>query len=120
MTEVRTSGVYTLLSGSWWALVSENDSRVAPGALLPTPGVLTLSVCGGAESIQEALSMVAKVKPDIVVVDMVLGEENGLRLIPELQALGHVLARHDALRLRMAGDGPEGTLTYDPSAPAPS
>ena len=36
------------------------------------------------------------------------------------QALGHVVARHDALRLRMAEDSPEWTLTYDPSAPAPS
>ena len=35
------------------------------------------------------------------------------------QALGHVVARHDALRLRMAGNSPEWTLTYDPSAPAP-
>jgi len=36
------------------------------------------------------------------------------------QALARVVARHDALRLRVVGDSPERTLAHDPSAQAPS
>ena len=35
------------------------------------------------------------------------------------QALGHVVAHHDALRLRLAGEEPEWTLTHDPEAAPP-
>ena len=36
------------------------------------------------------------------------------------QALGHVVAHHDALRLRLVGRRPGWTLTYDPTLGAPS
>ncbi len=36
------------------------------------------------------------------------------------QALGHVVAHHDALRLRVTGEGVDSLLSCEPSAPAPS
>lgn len=43
-----------------------------------------LSVCGGAESAREAAAAIKKLKPDVVVVDIALGETSGLDLIKEL------------------------------------
>jgi DNA-binding NarL/FixJ family response regulator len=59
-----------------------------------------LEVCGQAESAAEALSLVAKLKPDLVLVDISLPGSNGLELIKDLAALQPglpvvVLSMHD-------------------------
>ncbi|HLY74370.1 MAG TPA: response regulator transcription factor [Planctomycetota bacterium] len=59
-----------------------------------------LSVCGEATTPKEALRLIPAVRPDLAIVDLSLGEENGLDLIkdlrvrhPELPVL--VLSMHD-------------------------
>ncbi len=59
-----------------------------------------LEVSGQAESAAEALSLVVKLKPDLVLVDISLPGRNGLELIKELGTLQHglpvlVLSMHD-------------------------
>lgn len=44
-----------------------------------------LTVCGEAESIQRALEVVEKSKPDIVIVDISLAGQNGIELIKDLK-----------------------------------
>ena len=46
-----------------------------------------LEVCGQAESAAEALSLVTKLKPDLVLTDISLTGRNGLELIKDLRAL---------------------------------
>ncbi len=46
-----------------------------------------LAVCCGAESMSQALEMVGQHKPDIVVVDIALGDGSGLELIKQLHDL---------------------------------
>ena len=46
-----------------------------------------LEVCGQAESAAEALSVAAKLKPDLVLTDISLTGRNGLELIKDLRAL---------------------------------
>jgi DNA-binding NarL/FixJ family response regulator len=46
-----------------------------------------LSVCGEADSIEDALHAVNLSKPDLVVVDLALGRGDGLRLIRRLREL---------------------------------
>jgi DNA-binding NarL/FixJ family response regulator len=46
-----------------------------------------LEVCGQAESAGEALSRMAAVKPDLMVVDIGLPETNGIELIKQIRAL---------------------------------
>jgi len=43
-----------------------------------------LSVCGGCESAREVMVLVRKLKPDVVVIDIALGDGNGLDLIKEI------------------------------------
>lgn len=45
-----------------------------------------LEVCGEAESVPEAISLVKKLKPDLVVTDISLKEKDGLELIKSLRA----------------------------------
>lgn len=45
---------------------------------------------------------------------------SGLDVEALQQALGHVVAHHDALRLRVTGQGPGSMLSHDPSKAAPS
>jgi DNA-binding NarL/FixJ family response regulator len=47
-----------------------------------------LSICGGAESARETMPLVRKLKPNVVVIDIALGDGSGLDLIKEI---------HDAL-----------------------
>jgi DNA-binding NarL/FixJ family response regulator len=44
-----------------------------------------LAVCGQAFSLQEALRAAARLKPDVAIVDLGLGQESGLQLIGLLQ-----------------------------------
>jgi DNA-binding NarL/FixJ family response regulator len=43
-----------------------------------------LSVVGGAESADEAMRLVRQLRPDVIIVDIVLGDESGLGLIKQL------------------------------------
>lgn len=59
-----------------------------------------LDVCGQAESAAEALSLVAKLNPDLVLADISLTDRNGLELIKDLGAIRPglpvlVLSMHD-------------------------
>jgi len=49
-----------------------------------------LKVCGEATSIAEARSAIELLKPDVVLLDVTLGDENGLELVRGLDALSHV------------------------------
>ncbi len=44
-----------------------------------------LTVCGEAESIQRALAVIESARPDVAVVDISLGGENGLELIKDIK-----------------------------------
>ncbi len=46
-----------------------------------------LTVCGEAGTAREAMDAIAKLKPDIVLVDMALPDKDGLELIKDIQAL---------------------------------
>jgi DNA-binding NarL/FixJ family response regulator len=46
-----------------------------------------LSVCGGAGTAAEALAAVRKLKPDVVVIDISLGNDSGLDLIKQVREL---------------------------------
>src|SRR5438552_2010467 len=46
-----------------------------------------LEVCGEAGSAREAMEAIAKLKPDLVLVDMTLPDKDGLELIKDIQAL---------------------------------
>ena len=46
-----------------------------------------LSVCGEAGTACEAMEAIAKLQPDLVLVDMTLPDKNGLELIKDIQAL---------------------------------
>ena len=46
-----------------------------------------LTVCGEAGSAREAMEAIAKLKPDLVLVDMTLPDKDGLELIKDIQAL---------------------------------
>lgn len=59
-----------------------------------------LSVCGGAGDISNAMKAIAECRPDIVIVDLSLGQSSGIRLIEELSSshptmLFLVLSMHD-------------------------
>lgn len=59
-----------------------------------------LEVCGQAESAAQALSLAAKLKPDLVLTDISLTGRNGLELIKDIHALDRkmpvlVLSMHD-------------------------
>ena len=49
-----------------------------------------LKVCGEATGIAEARSAIELLKPDVVLLDVTLGDENGLELVRGLDALSHV------------------------------
>ena len=49
-----------------------------------------LKVCGEATSIAEARSAIELLKPDVVLLDVTLGDENGLEIVRGLEALSHV------------------------------
>lgn len=48
---------------------------------------LDLIVCGEAGTAREAMEAIAKLKPDLVLVDMALPDKDGLELIKDIQAL---------------------------------
>ena len=86
-----------------------------------------LTVCGEATNLAEARSAIELLKPDVVLLDVTLGDENGLELVRALDTLNHVprvlvlsmfdeaLYSDDALALGASGymmkDAPPDELT---------
>jgi DNA-binding NarL/FixJ family response regulator len=69
-------------------IVDDNPSFLeAAHALLEREGV---SVVGSASTCAEALSQVEALRPDVVLVDLSLGEESGFDLAHQLEAQGMV------------------------------
>ena len=59
-----------------------------------------LDVCGEAGSAAEALKVIAKLKPDLVVIDLTLPDKHGLELVKDIQVMHEgtlmlVLSMHD-------------------------
>ena len=69
-------------------LLVEDHPVVRQGLSMLIDDEPDLAVCGGAESMRDAMPLVRKLKPDVVVVDIALGDGSGLDLIKDL---------HDAL-----------------------
>jgi DNA-binding NarL/FixJ family response regulator len=69
-------------------LLVEDHPVVRQGLSMLIDDEPDLVVCGGAESIAETMPMIRKLKPDVVVVDITLGDGSGLDLIKDI---------HDAL-----------------------
>src|SRR5262245_27213703 len=67
-------------------LLVEDHSVVRQGLAMLIDDEPDLAVCGGAESIDAALPLVRKLKPDVVLIDTSLGDGNGLDLIRQLHA----------------------------------
>jgi len=44
-----------------------------------------MTVCGGAESAGQAMTLVKKIKPDVVLIDNNVGDAKGMDLIKKLQ-----------------------------------
>lgn len=76
-----------------------------------------LTVCGEAESIQRALEMIGSSNPDIAVVDISLGGENGIELIkdikvryPQLPVLVHSMHDESVYAERSLRAGAKGYI----------
>lgn len=69
-------------------LLVEDHPVVRQGLSMLIDDEPDLSICGGAESMREAMPLIRKLKPDVVVIDIALGDGSGLDLIKEV---------HDAL-----------------------
>jgi hypothetical protein len=59
-----------------------------------------LDVCGEAGSAREGLEVIAKLKPDLAVIDLTLPDKNGLELVKDIRAMHPatvclVLSMHD-------------------------
>ncbi|MEO7101144.1 MAG: response regulator transcription factor, partial [Luteolibacter sp.] len=66
-------------------LLVEDHPTMREGLIRVIEREADLTVCGGAETIQQALALVESAKPDIVVADVSLGNQNGLELIKDLK-----------------------------------
>src|SRR5215204_4640970 len=65
-------------------LLVEDHPIVLQGLCMLIDGQTDLAVCGSTESVQQALPLVKKLRPDVVVVDISLGDGSGLELIKQL------------------------------------
>ena len=59
----------------------EDHAVVCEGLAFLIGGEGDLSVCGSAKSLPEAMPLIRELRPDVVVVDITLGDGNGLELI---------------------------------------
>lgn len=82
-----------------------------------------LEVCGKAASVREALALVEKLKPDLVVADLTFPERSGLELIKDLKSLHPeipvlVMSMHDEMIYaeRVLRAGGRGYLMKDSAA----
>jgi DNA-binding NarL/FixJ family response regulator len=95
--------------------VIDDHPVVRQGLALLIDREADLTVCGQAEDAREALDAIASLQPDIVVLDISLGGQDGLEVLKKLRALDHdlpvlVLSMHDELiyaerALRAGADG---------------
>jgi DNA-binding NarL/FixJ family response regulator len=69
-------------------LIIDDHPIVREGLALRLGGQSDLSVCGEASNIREALSLLETTDPDIAVVDISLGVDDGLDLIVRMKARG--------------------------------
>jgi DNA-binding NarL/FixJ family response regulator len=77
-TEMETVGTKTRV------LLVEDHPIVRHGLMMLINDEADLNVCGEAESVKDAAEQVRKTNPDVVVVDIALGDGSGLDLIKEL------------------------------------
>jgi len=78
----------------------EDHPVVREGLMVLIGGEGDLNVCGAAGSIGETMPMLRELKPDVVVVDITLGDGNGLDLIQDIHRFDAklpilVLSMHD-------------------------
>lgn len=65
-------------------MLVEDHPVVRHGLAMLIDDEADLLVCGGAESAEEALQRIPELQPDVVVIDIALGEQSGLELIKQL------------------------------------
>ena len=93
----------------------EDHPTFRQGLIQIVNGESDLMVCGSAGSVEEALSAIARTKPELVLVDISLPGRSGLELIKEIRSADRkikllVISMHDeaiyaARVLRAGGDG---------------
>lgn len=66
-------------------LLVDDHPTMREGLIRVIEREVDLTVCGEAESIQRALEMIEASKPDIAVVDISLGGQNGIELIKDIK-----------------------------------
>lgn len=71
--------------GGTRVLLVEDHPTMREGLIRVIEREADLTVCGEAETIQRALEMIASSKPDIAVVDISLGGQNGIELIKDIK-----------------------------------
>lgn len=75
----------TAKRGATRVLLVEDHPTMREGLIRVIEREADLTVCGEAETVQQALAMVGSAKPDIAVVDVSLGGQSGIELIKDLQ-----------------------------------
>ena len=65
-------------------LVDDHKSFADGLAMLINTNKSVMEVVGMAHNIKEVLASIGKVKPDVVLLDVELGDENGIEMLPEL------------------------------------
>jgi DNA-binding NarL/FixJ family response regulator len=73
-------------------LIVDDHPLIRRGIALLIGQMDDLTVCGEAESSQEALAIVAQSRPDLALVDLSLKDSSGLELIPQMLSLQPDLA----------------------------
>lgn len=71
--------------GKTRVLLVEDHPTMREGLIRVIEREADLTVCGEAETIQRALAMIESAKPDIAVVDISLGGQNGIELIKDIR-----------------------------------
>lgn len=71
--------------GKTRVLLVEDHPTMREGLIRVIEREADLTVCGEAETIQRALEMIASSSPDIAVVDITLGGQNGIELIKDIK-----------------------------------
>ncbi|MHC4405247.1 MAG: response regulator transcription factor [Planctomycetota bacterium] len=72
--------------GKWRILIADDHPIVRQGLAALITHEADMEVCGGAESVADALSQVDSVHPDLVVVDISLKDSHGIDLITQIKA----------------------------------
>ncbi|MBI9020319.1 MAG: response regulator transcription factor [Verrucomicrobia bacterium] len=72
-------------------LIVDDHAIVRYGMGVLLSGADDLSLCGEADSYDEALTAIRELKPDVAVIDIILHNQSGLDLIRQLRAEGQTL-----------------------------